>query len=124
MDRVKGDERILGDTDFVLEVLAQSNERLERKYALKHYGYDLNCVAERVAELYCIDPDDIFHKGRQKSHADARGLFCYWCTNELGLSQSKLARKLEMTVSGVGYAAKKGASIAKRHRYVLIDQDT
>jgi len=32
--RVKGDERILGDSDFVLNVLVQSNEKMERGFQL------------------------------------------------------------------------------------------
>lgn len=82
MDRIKGDERILGDSEFVMSVLAQANERLDRRYALKSQGYDMTRVAVRVAELMDIDPEMIFQKGRQKRRAEARGLFCYWCVVE------------------------------------------
>jgi REP element-mobilizing transposase RayT len=121
MDRIKGDERILGDPDFVLSILSQANERFERSYELKRRGYDLNRVAETVAEIYDIEPDEIFQKGRQRTRAEARGLFCYWCSRELGISLTELARKLEMTVSGVGYAVKRGESLAKRHGYRLLE---
>jgi len=40
-DRMKGDERILGDNDFVMEVLANANEGYEQKYSLKSLGYDI-----------------------------------------------------------------------------------
>ncbi len=40
-DRIKGDERILGDGDFVAELLAETNERLDRRFELKGLGYDL-----------------------------------------------------------------------------------
>ena len=33
--RIKGDERILGDGTFVQEVLAEAEERFERRYVLK-----------------------------------------------------------------------------------------
>lgn len=36
--RLKGDERILGDSEFVESVLSESNERLERKYHLQAQG--------------------------------------------------------------------------------------
>jgi hypothetical protein len=32
-----------------------------------------------------------------------------------------LARKLEMTISGVGYAAQRGEAIALRHDFQLLD---
>ncbi|WP_155312338.1 transposase [Desulfosarcina ovata] len=121
MDRIKGDERILGDSDFVLSVLSQAKERFERRYELKRHGYDINRVAERVAELFGIDKEEIFQKGRPKKRADARGLFCYWCASELCLSQTELARALDMTVSGIGYAVRRGEAIAACEGYVLID---
>jgi putative transposase len=121
MDRIKGDERILGDSDFVLSVIALADERFERGYDLKRRGYDLNRVALKVAGVFEIEADEIFRKGRQKPRADARGLFCYWCSIELGLPLTDLARKLEMTVSGVGYAVKRGEALAKRHGYRLME---
>jgi hypothetical protein len=121
MDRIKGDERILGDSDFVMAVLSQANERYERHYELKQQGYDMVRVAQRVGQLYELDTADIFNKGRHKKRADARGLFCFWCTAELGLSQTELARKLQMTVSGIGYAVRRGEAIAASQGFQLID---
>ena len=43
--RVKGDERILGDGDFVENVLKCAQEELEQKYDLKAKGYDFDWVA-------------------------------------------------------------------------------
>ena len=38
---VKNDERILGESTFVSDILSQANEKYERKYELKRRGYDL-----------------------------------------------------------------------------------
>ena len=43
--RVKGDERILGDSDFVENVLKSAEEGLEQKYDLKAKGYDFDRVS-------------------------------------------------------------------------------
>jgi hypothetical protein len=48
-------------------------------------------------------------------------LFCYWCSGEIGLPQTELARELEMTVSGIGYAVRRGEIVAAREGYTLID---
>ena len=40
--RVKGDERILGDSDFVENVLKAAEEEFEQKYELRAKGYDFN----------------------------------------------------------------------------------
>jgi len=35
-------------------------------------------IAARVAEIYEIEMDDIFLKGKQKKRVKARSLFCSW----------------------------------------------
>ncbi len=52
---------------------------------------------------------------------DAKGLFCYWAACELKMPLTDLARQLDMTVSGVGYAVQRGESIALRFNYRLFE---
>jgi len=74
---IKSDERILGGSDFVSEILSQADEKFEKKYELKRLGYDLDRVAVRVAEIYGIEVDDIFLKGKQQQRVKARSPFCF-----------------------------------------------
>jgi len=53
-DRIQGDERILGDGDFVMEVLAKANEGYDRRYRLKSVGCDISRVERTVTELFNI----------------------------------------------------------------------
>jgi len=55
--RVKGDERILGDSDFVENVLKSAEEKFEQKYELKAKGYDFNRLILRVAEVMNMEID-------------------------------------------------------------------
>ncbi len=55
----KGDERILGDGDFVKEVLSQANEQLQNKYRIRAEGYDLNTLVDRVAEITELNSKEI-----------------------------------------------------------------
>ena len=111
-DRLKGDERILGDSEFVLSVLEEANEKPERRYELKTRGYDLKDVQMRVTELLCVDGDRIYSKGRRRDQVEARSLFCYLAVRELGYSVTDLARRLDMTQPAVGYAVSRGEQIA------------
>jgi REP element-mobilizing transposase RayT len=111
-ERVKGDERILGDTEFVLQVLEQANERLDRRYELASRGWDEKRVARRVAGIYGIAADEMFRRGQKRRIAEARGLFCHWCRQELGLSVTALARMLSLTPAAVVYAARRGERFA------------
>jgi hypothetical protein len=116
-ERVKGDERILGDSDFVMDVLKMAEEKFTRSYELKSQGYDLERIEGRVCEIYGIESDDIYSRSRQKVRADARGLYCYWAVRELGYELTTIARRLGMSVPGVGYAVRRGEQIAKDNDY-------
>ena len=119
--RIKGDERILGDSNFVQEVLSLAKEKFNRKYELKSKGYDLKAVEKKVATLYQIKPAQIYAKGKQKRRVEARSLFCYWAARELGMAITELAIQLELTPPAVGYAVSRGETIAKEKHYCLID---
>jgi|WetSurMetagenome_2_1015567.scaffolds.fasta_scaffold162472_1 putative transposase len=63
-DRIKGDERILGDGGFVEEVLNICQERLERRYRYQAMGCDFGWVVDRVAELLHVERDKVTRPGR------------------------------------------------------------
>ena len=112
-DRMKGDERILGDGDFVMDVLSEANERIDRRYELRSRGYTIEKLEERVLEIYRIDREELYSKGRQKVRADARSVFCYWAVRELGVEGTQMAKCLHMSQPGVAYAVKKGEGIVR-----------
>ena len=82
----KGDERILGDGEFVEKALSQAEEAFVRKYRLKAKGIDVDRIAERVADIMGMAPEAVWASGKQPKIVKARSLFCYWATSELGVS--------------------------------------
>ncbi len=104
---------------FVDSLLSEAGEAYERRYELKALGYDLKRVAQRVAEIYEMELDEVFSKGRQDQKVKARSLLCYWAVRELGVSLTDLAREFELSVSGVGYAVERGERIACENNYRL-----
>jgi REP-associated tyrosine transposase len=117
---VKSDERILGDGDFVAQILAQANESLERKYAFQASGVDIDYIAERVSKLMEMPVEDLWLEGRYKRLVTARSLLCFWAARELGVSMASLARKLGISTVAVSKSVKRGAEIVKRRGYKLI----
>lgn len=116
---IMSDERILGDSDFVDSIMTQSEEEYERRHRLKRKGYDLDRVAERVAEVLEIETDEVYIKGRQGWKVKARSLLCYWASRELGISHTDLAKRLELTIAAVGFSVERGELIAKEGNYFL-----
>ena len=119
-DRMKGDERTLGDGDFVMEVLANANEGFERKYRLKRLGYDISRVEQKVIGLFRIKKEDLYSGSRKKRISEARSLFFYWCVRELGESMTEMAKLLGLTQPAIGYAVERGELLTKKEKNDLI----
>jgi len=118
---IKSDERILGDNDFVEEILSGAEEKYERKYAIRRQGYDLDKVARRVAELCAVSVEDIYSRQKHPLKVKARSLFCYWASYELGITHAELSKRIGISAPGVGYSAERGRIIAHENGYQLLD---
>jgi hypothetical protein len=57
---------------FVAQVLADANERLDRRYKLKSLGIDLEKVTDRVCRLYDVERRLIFSREWQKRMVSGR----------------------------------------------------
>jgi putative transposase len=118
---IKGDERVLGGSDFVMQILAEANVEYDRRYKLRGLGYDLKQVADKVADIYQIDPSHIFSKSQQRIRVEARSLFSYWAARHLRIPLTEIAKSLRMSATGVGYAVQRGEGIAEKNNYELTD---
>jgi REP element-mobilizing transposase RayT len=108
----KGDERILGDGDFVEQTLKAANEAMERKSALRAQGIDLDGIANRVAYLLDMDPAAVWASGRYRHIVKARSLLCYWAVRELGTSMALLSKMLNISIPAVSKSVVRGEKIA------------
>jgi hypothetical protein len=115
----KGDERILGDGDFVTSILSDAAEQSDRRYKLQGLGYDLGRIEQRVLDLFGIDREELHSQGRQKVRVEARSVYCYWAVRELGYAQAEVGRRLGLSQPGVGYAVQRGEGIIKEKGYSL-----
>jgi len=113
----KGDERILGDGDFVEAVLSEANEGYERKYRLKASGFDVEKVAQRVAQILSIEPFQVWESGKQPKIVQARSLLCYWVTAELGISQAWLSKRLKLSPPAISLSVARGRSMVEKNHY-------
>ena len=119
--RLKGDERILGDTDFVLDMLARANEDLAEKTRLRTEGIDFDAVVSRVALLLGLPIEAVRRRDKSPQSVKARRLICHFAHNELGLSTVAIAKRLKVHQSVVSRAARQGRLIAKEANYDLIE---
>ena len=118
--RMKSDERILGDGDFVEAVLKTVEEQYESQYLLKARGYDLIKIGQRVSQVTGIGPEHIWAKGKQPETVQARSLLCYWACRELGMKTTDLAQSLSISQPSVSQSVRRGEKLCKDKGWRLI----
>jgi REP element-mobilizing transposase RayT len=118
---VKGDERILGESDFVEKVLAQQQEQFERRYWLKAQGYDIDRVVTKAAEVFNLESEQICKPGNQPLRVKARSLVCYWAVRELGLSGPSVGKLLGIGQPAVSRAVVRGEKLSHDMNLSLIE---
>jgi len=114
------DERILGNGEFVAKVLASAEEEMEKRYALKAKGMNLDKIAVRVSEVLGIKPEEVWAKGKYQRIVDARSLLCYWAARELGMSMSTLAKRFSLSIPSVSVSVRRGKKIAEQKDAALV----
>ena len=115
----KGDERILGDNEFVDAVLQRENEQLELRYRLKAQGFGLDNVAEQVAKTLNLSIAEVWEKSRRPPVVQARSLLCYWATRTLGMTATEIAKNLDQTQPAISVAVRRGENLVKEKGYKL-----
>ncbi len=118
---MKGDERILGDSDFINQILSEAEEAFHRHYKLKAMGIDLDMVAQRVADIVGLEIQDVWASGKYRKIVQARSLLCYWAVRELGESMASMARRLNLSVPAVSKSVKRGGDLVKQNNFLLLD---
>ena len=69
-----------------------------------------------------LKSEEVFSKGWQGRKVEARSLFSFWAARELGITHTVLAKKLEMSLAGIGLSVERGEGIAKRGHFSLEKQ--
>ncbi len=105
-DRQCYDERVLGDGEFVENVLRQVGEEDEFKGVFR----DENELLEKIGKYYSVSKDEILNK-RDQSVREARKVFVYLANKYLGESASDVGKILKMKQSATSTARQKGQEI-------------
>ena len=116
----KGDERILGDSDFVQQTLDNADEQLERKYKLRAQGYDIDTIAKRVGQQMQMSATQVLASGKNRQTVRARSLLCYWAVRECGMTMVALSKKLGISPTAVSQSVERGEKIALANQFELV----
>ena len=110
--RIKGDERLLGSSDFVERVLKQADEQLEEKYRLQTSVISLHELIQKVAAYYKIDPEHLKSAGKQRTVTLARRILCYIAVRKLGYKCTDVSKTLGISAATVSKAVNSGGKLS------------
>ena len=111
--RVKGDERILGGSEFVQEVLEKANEEFERTTLLKSRGLNWETLLSKVATFYEIECASLETGSKSPGIVKARSVLCYLAVRKLSVTGTAVATKLNITPSAVSKAVTRGQELLR-----------
>ena len=118
-DFQKSDERILGDSEFVENLLFESNERINRKQGLALKGINLKTLLNHVSTVFKIDIQKLYRPGKERLIVNAKSLVCYWANKELDISMTDLSKEFGVSVTTISKAVKRGESLSQEKGYMI-----
>ncbi len=73
-----------------------------------------------MADVFEIEPNEIWKPGNQPQRVRARSLVCYWAVRELGMSGTSVGKLLGLGQSAVSRAVARGEKLAQKLNLSLI----
>ena len=107
----RGDERILGEGEFVDEVLRGAEHELEKTERNQREGYTFDYLLEKLSNEYKIEKKDITKKGRKNRISEAKAVLACIANKELGITGKILAERLKCTQPAISMLIRKGERI-------------
>jgi REP element-mobilizing transposase RayT len=111
--RIKGDERILGSSDFVERVLKQADEQLEERYRLQVKVTSLAALVDKVAHHYEIEPEDLKSASKKRVITNARRALCYIAVRKLGYKCTDISKAAGIDATTASRAVAMGSKLPK-----------
>lgn len=115
----RGDERILGEGNFVNEVLKASEENLERREALLRQGWNLEKVSDKFVSEFSINKRDLIKKGRNNNISIVKNLIAFFCFTDLGINGQELANYFKVSRPAIYKMINKGNEFSFKNNIKL-----
>lgn len=103
--KVASDDRILGSSEFIEELLSEAEERERETLRLHRKIVNLNRLVESISEWEGIGSPQLRSGGKSRELVRARKIFSQLAIKRMGYSGAEVARYLGVTTSAVNRIA-------------------
>ncbi len=100
-EKIEFDERILGDSDFVYNILKDAEQRQIRQLRLRKNGKKITDLIEEECKKLRINPIELKSGSRRKRISEARAKIACRSMEELGLRAAEIAGNLGVNTSAI-----------------------
>jgi hypothetical protein len=100
-EKQRSDQRILGDSEFVQDVISGLDGLVKKNLRLSGQRIDMEALAQQVCRKYDISLTELCSGSRRRVIVEARGVVSWIAVRELGYSGADVARYLGVTNSCV-----------------------
>jgi len=111
---------VIGDRDFVRDVIKKSYARHLRISRFEREGADFTPIALRICKAYGVLYDDLLRRHRGGPGSGARKCFCFVATRRFGATVKAVSDYLRVHPTTVSAMARKGKELAKEKRLLSI----
>jgi putative transposase len=100
-EKQRSDQRILGDSEFVQDVISDLDGLVKKNLRLSGQRIDMEALAQQVCRKYDISLNELCSGSRRRVIVEARGVVSWIAVREFGCSGADVARYLGVTNSCV-----------------------
>ena len=100
-EKQRSDQRILGDSEFVQDVISGLDGLVKKNLRLSGQRIDMEALTQQVCRKYDISLAELCSGSRRRVIVEARGVVSWIAVRELGYSGADVARYLGVTNSCV-----------------------
>lgn len=115
----RGDDQILGEGDFVTDILKEAEEQLRRKDKMKLQKWTIDRLVHEVCEMMSIEEEKLKRRGRLNVVSYAKSIIAYWGYKELDISCADIGRYLDITKQSVHALVQQGEVYVKQKNLKL-----
>jgi putative transposase len=112
-EKYTSDVRILGDGNFVEEILGLANIQEQQKAEIQN-SYSFQQLQDAIASRTGVDPEALLSTDRTRSIAEARAMLAYAASEGLGWSGKEIGQWLTLSSGGVSQARDRGKRLAEK----------
>ena len=103
--------RILGDTDFVMQVLESAQERMEDQYRLAAQGHTFDRMIAQISDDFGLSVEDVLSPGKHPHRVKARSVAAYLTVRKFGMDGTAVGKLLGVKQSTISRTVARGEKL-------------